>query len=123
MKQVIIVRNDLGLSTGKLVTQACHAAVLAYRDVDATGTEEKVVVHTDGPTLMKRRQRAKDDGVPYQLVQDARKEEREPRTITALAVGPAADDAVDPLTDDLPLVDDNPNSRAPTPRRSDTRPE
>lgn len=110
MKQVIVVRNDLGISTGKLVTQACHAAVLGYRDTEARGDEKKVVVHTDGATLMERRDRAKHNEVPHQLVQDAGKTEVGPGTVTALAVGPAPEDQVDSITGDLPLVNENPNT-------------
>jgi PTH2 family peptidyl-tRNA hydrolase len=123
VKQVIVVRDDLGIDTGKLVTQACHAAVLAYRDVEAAGTEEKEVVHADGPTLMKRRQRAKDAGVHHQLVQDAGKADLEPRTIAALAVGPAADDDVDAVVGDLPRLEENPNAADAAAGGSDTRPE
>ena len=111
MKQVIVVRNDLGISTGKLVTQACHAAVLGYRDVKARGDEKKVVVHTDGGTLMERRDRAKDNDIPHQIVQDAGKTEVDPGTVTALAVGPAPQEQVDSITGDLPLVNENPNMK------------
>ena len=92
---------------------------MAYRGIDAIGAEKKVVVHTDGATLMKRRDRANNKGVRCQLVQDAGRTEVGPGTVTALAVGPAEDSEVDSITGDLPLVKENPNSIGNTGRSSE----
>ena len=34
MKQVIIVRSDLGMGRGKIAAQACHASIGSYKKTD-----------------------------------------------------------------------------------------
>jgi PTH2 family peptidyl-tRNA hydrolase len=115
VKQAIVVRNDLNISTGKLVAQACHASVLGYNYEEqygenlATGRETKVVLHADFETVEELAEQAKVKGLPAQKVRDAGRTEIEKGTLTALAVGPAPEDEVDSITGDLRLVDKNPN--------------
>ncbi|MCU4753450.1 aminoacyl-tRNA hydrolase [Halobacteria archaeon AArc-curdl1] len=109
MKQAIIVRNDLDISVGKLVAQACHASVLGYKREEkhganqAQGNEMKVVVHAGGDTLHELADKARTKGIPSQMVRDAGRTEVERGTVTALAIGPADESEVDSLTGHLPL--------------------
>jgi len=31
LKQVIVLRTDVGMSTGKMIAQACHASLKSYK--------------------------------------------------------------------------------------------
>lgn len=112
MKQVIVLRSDIGMSTGKMVAQACHAAVGASRNASGDAVAEwessgakKVAVEIDGEeALLQRYRRAKGEGLPTYMVKDAGHTELEPGTITALGIGPGKDGAVDKVTKDLALI-------------------
>jgi PTH2 family peptidyl-tRNA hydrolase len=111
MKQAIVARSDLGMSPGKLAAQVAHAALSAYEQADAQarrewkqGGQKKVVVKApDERTLFERKEEAEAAGLPTSVINDAGHTQLEPGTVTALAVGPAGDDAVDAVTGDLAL--------------------
>jgi PTH2 family peptidyl-tRNA hydrolase len=111
MKQVIVARADLGMGEGKLAAQVAHAALSAYEKADADTVSEwkrgggkKVVLKAaDERTLFELKETAERSGLPAAIVRDAGHTQLDPGTVTALAVGPAGDDAVDALTGDLPL--------------------
>lgn len=112
MKQVIVLRTDLGMSTGKLIVQACHASLGAYNNADEparnrweAGGATKIGVEVDGEAaLMDLFKRAQRDGVPAYLVKDAGETEVDPGTVTALGIGPAETGKIDKLTKDLDLI-------------------
>lgn len=112
MKQVIVLRTDLGMSTGKLVAQACHASLGAYKNARSAARNEweasgqtKVAVEVDGEDeLMDLFKRARAEDVPGYIVKDAGRTELEPGTVTALGLGPAPDETVDKVTKDLSLL-------------------
>lgn len=112
MKQVIVVRTDAGMSTGKMVAQGAHAAVGAVRNASSDVTEEwlssgatKVVVKAKGEDDLQDLQRwASREGVPSYLVTDAGRTDVAPGTVTALGLGPAEDAVLDKRTKDLPLM-------------------
>jgi PTH2 family peptidyl-tRNA hydrolase len=111
MKQVIVARADLGMGRGKLAAQVAHASLSAYEDADDRtrtewkgGGQKKVVVKADGErALFELADAAEREGLPHAVVRDAGHTQLEPGTVTALAVGPGPDDAVDRVTGDLPL--------------------
>jgi PTH2 family peptidyl-tRNA hydrolase len=111
MKQAIVARADLGMGEGKLAAQVAHASLQAYEDAAGPVQREwkgegqkKVVLKTDGESrLFELADRAEREGLPHAVVRDAGHTQLEPGTVTALAVGPAADDAVDRVTGELPL--------------------
>jgi len=111
MKQAIVARADLGMGEGKLAAQVAHASLQAYEDADGPTRREwkgqgqkKVVLRADGEAaLFELADRAERDGLPHAVVRDAGHTQLEPGTVTALAVGPAPERAVDPVTGDLPL--------------------
>ena len=111
MKQAIVARADLGMGEGKLAAQVAHASLQAYGEADGKTQHEwkgsggkKIVLQADGKAdLFELADRAERDGLPHAVVCDAGHTQLEPGTVTALAVGPAPDDGVDAVTDDLQL--------------------
>lgn len=111
MKQVIVARSDIGMGQGKLAAQVAHASLKAYEHASEQakrewkqGGQKKVVVKGSSEReLHELQEAAKAQGLPTGLVRDAGHTQLEPGTVTALAVGPAGDDAVDRITGDLPL--------------------
>src|SRR6267378_3648364 len=95
IKQVIVIRMDISMSTGKLVAQGAHASLMSYFEAerkDKTITnkwlqegEKKIVLKVDGEADLKKLHEAfKFTGVPSALVGDAGFTELPPGTITAL---------------------------------------
>jgi PTH2 family peptidyl-tRNA hydrolase len=111
-KQVIVVRDDLKLSVGKLCVQCCHASLGAYRETDIRirkqwGLEggKKVVLHVrDKQELLKLELRARRHKLPTFLVRDAGLTEVPPGTVTALGIGPEDEEKIDKITFGLPLL-------------------
>lgn len=114
-KQVVVVRADLDLSPGKLAVQVAHAAVDAALAAESEApdwfrawreeTHKKVcVLADDEDALLDLEVRAEGDGIPNAIVRDAGRTEIASGTITALGLGPAPDDRLDPLTGDLTLL-------------------
>ncbi len=110
-KQVIVLRKDLKLPAGKAAAQASHASVQATlkagkiaRSLWSAQGMMKIVVRVDSEKeLIKLFQQAKNDGLPCSLITDAGKTVIAPGTKTAVAIGPATEDKVDELTQDLKL--------------------
>lgn len=111
-KQMIIVRNDLGMSAGKKCAQSCHACLGSYRKTDKkikqewkNQGEKKVVVEINSKKeLLDLFEDAKKEKIPCYLVQDAGLTELEPGTITALGIGPEKENKIDKLTINLKLL-------------------
>jgi PTH2 family peptidyl-tRNA hydrolase len=111
MKQAIVARADLGMGEGKLAAQVAHASLMAFEDADRQARSEwrgqgqkKVVLRASGESeLFRLADRAETEGLPHAIVRDAGHTQLEPGTVSALAVGPAADDLVDAVTGDLSL--------------------
>jgi len=111
MKQAIVARTDLGMGQGKLAAQVAHASLQAYESAGASaqsewkgGGQKKVVLKGSGESeLQELAETARREGLPYALVRDAGHTQLEPGTLTALAVGPGAENVVDKVTGDLSL--------------------
>ncbi|MBD3312654.1 peptidyl-tRNA hydrolase [archaeon] len=112
MKQVIVIRQDLSMSTGKLAAQACHASLGAYKKTDkkakkewGAGGAKKVVLGCSGLKELKDLElAAKKMKVPSSLVTDAGHTELPPGTITALGIGPGDEKVIDKITGELKLI-------------------
>ncbi|MDZ7730021.1 MAG: peptidyl-tRNA hydrolase Pth2 [Natrialbaceae archaeon] len=112
MKQAIVARTDLGMGTGKLAAQVAHAALKAAEQAPKTVSREwkqagqkKVVLGAEGErTLFELAEIADREGLPNAVIRDAGHTQLEPGTVTALAVGPGADSAVDRVTGELSLL-------------------
>ncbi|MFB6189763.1 MAG: peptidyl-tRNA hydrolase Pth2 [Halapricum sp.] len=111
MKQAIVARADLGMGQGKLAAQVAHASLMAYQEASAGARKEwkgsgqkKIVLKVNGESeLFALAEKAKTEGIPHAVVRDAGHTQLDPGTVTALAVGPAADDRVDTVTGHLSL--------------------
>ena len=114
-KMCIVVRLDLGMSTGKLIAQACHAAVGAselgkkenhkawrrWRDEGA----KKVALEAESlEEIEELAEKANELDIVNILIQDAGHTEVPPGTVTALGLGPDRTDLLDKVTGSLPLI-------------------
>ena len=113
-KQCIVLRTDLGMSTGKLISQACHAAIesselakklkhkawRAWRDEGA----KKVVLQADSfEDLKKLADKAEGLDIVNVLIQDRGLTEVPPGTLTTLGLGPDNSEKMDKVTGPLKL--------------------
>ena len=112
---VLVARNDLQLSKGKLAAQCSHAAaecILAARriiprelDRYMSNGARKVVCKVDDLVQLKKTHTlAKKSGLVCTLVKDAGHTEIPPGTVTVLGIGPAPRAVVDVITGDLKLL-------------------
>ena len=112
MKQVIVVRSDLEMSTGKMIAQACHASVAAVLSVPADTLElwtrdgqTKIVLQARSLSeLIDLKQKCGALPLIHALISDAGYTELAPGTVTALAIGPAEDKLIDKITGSVPLL-------------------
>ncbi|MDY6770979.1 MAG: peptidyl-tRNA hydrolase Pth2 [Candidatus Nanohaloarchaea archaeon] len=111
-KQSIVLRQDLGLSEGKKISQACHACLGAFQkagnDVinswQDSGAKKVALKADDEETLRRLFEQAKRKDLPAYLVTDAGRTELEPGTVTCLGVGPADENDIDAVTGELELI-------------------
>ncbi len=111
-KQVIVVREDLRLSRGKLAVQVAHAAIIGYERADKRVVEawkmqgqKKIVLKVpDLRRLMEIKEKAERLGLPTGVVVDAGLTEIPPGTVTAVVIGPDDAKKIDRVTGNLPLL-------------------
>lgn len=118
-KQVIVIRKDLGMRKGKFVSQGAHASLNAFfvadRSLDPviqlattdwlSGDYRKITLGvTSLDELQAIARQASDAGLPVALIRDNGLTEFKEPTYTALAIGPAPGDRIDPITAHLKLL-------------------
>lgn len=123
-KQIIVLRKDLNMRKGKMVAQGAHASMAAILPVGPhaegaitlladnrihqwlNGAFTKVVVGVDGEEmLLALHRQAQLAGLPCALIQDSgRTEFHGVPTHTAVAIGPATEEELRPITGDLKLL-------------------
>jgi PTH2 family peptidyl-tRNA hydrolase len=114
-KLVIVVRDDLKMSGGKLAAQVAHAAVSCALEAKAKraawfsawyaeGQRKVVLKAKDVEELRALGDRAARAGLPKALITDAGLTELPPNTTTCLGIGPAPEEQIDPITGNLPLA-------------------
>ncbi len=115
LKQVIVVRKDLGLPKGKLCVQVAHAAVTAYIEARKKnpewankwlleGQKKIVVVVKDLDELLRIYEEASKSDIPVALIRDAGLTTVPPGTITCVGIGPAPACIIDRITGKLKLL-------------------
>ena len=114
-KMVIIVRNDLGMSVGKIAAQVGHAVLGVYKVAQMENPQAvdqwemlawpKIVLQVESEAKMDElRQQAENAGLWNFQVQDAGRTEVEPGTKTVLAIGPDLNSKIDVITGKLKLL-------------------
>ncbi len=111
-KQVILVRDDLKLTKGKMAAQVSHASVEAllksHKDDVAAWREhgmKKVVLKVkDLKEIQEYKRKAEDAGLVVALITDAGHTQLPPRTVTCLGIGPAEEEKIDTITGNLKLI-------------------
>ena len=115
VKQIIVVRKDLRIGTGKLISQACHACLSASekaRNLDLRtwkkwlneGGKKIIVKVTSLEELLDLERQAKRLMLPNSLIIDRGLTQLPPDTPTSLGIGPADDEIVDKVTGKLKLL-------------------
>ena len=115
LKQVLIVRKDLKMGTGKIAAQVAHASILAYEKCRIKNSswlktwyksgQPKVVLKVDSlEKLEEIRENAEIRNLPVVMVHDAGLTQLEPGTATCLGIGPAPSNMIDLVTGGLKLL-------------------
>lgn len=114
-KQVILIRTDLKMGTGKKCAQSCHASVTAANLVRRNNKsiwkkwlntgQKKVILRVDTlDTLNEILKELEKNKISYFLVKDAGLTQLSPGTITALGIGPIMSKEIDKITGNLKLL-------------------
>ncbi len=112
LKQVILVRDDLKLSKGKMSAQVAHASVEAVLKSDQKmvqkwrnqGMKKSILKVKDLKELHAFKEKAEDAGLTTALITDAGRTHLEPGTTTCVAIGPDEEDDIDAVTGSLSLI-------------------
>ena len=111
-KQIILVRNDLKLSKGKLAAQVGHSCVEAVLKSNKNIVskwrilgQKKIVLKVDcEKDLFYYKNLCEDTGIVCALIKDAGHTELKPGTITCLGIGPDYEEKIDKVTKDLKML-------------------
>lgn len=115
LKQVIVVRRDLRMGSGKTAVQVAHASVIGAQNVRSRNREwfdawfeegqAKIAVKVRSlDELIGIKRRAAELGLPVAQVNDSGLTQLPPGTTTCIAIGPAPADLIDRVTKDLKLL-------------------
>ncbi|WP_287588422.1 peptidyl-tRNA hydrolase Pth2 [Candidatus Borrarchaeum sp.] len=114
-KMVMVIRTDLKMSKGKMIVQACHAAVesseVAKRENREiwkkwkNGSSKKVALRVESlEELLELYNNTLQLKVSCALIKDAGLTELPPGTTTALGIGPDKSEIIDKITGQLQLI-------------------
>jgi PTH2 family peptidyl-tRNA hydrolase len=114
-KLVVVVRDDIKMSVGKLAAQVAHAAVTCALDAKSRkpkwfsewmkeGQRKVVLRAEDMDQLRALNDKAMRAGLPHAMIIDAGLTELAPNTTTCLGIGPAPENDLDPITGSLQLA-------------------
>lgn len=114
-KQCIVLRTDLDMSVGKLVSQACHAAVGAselakkqnyriWRRWQDEGGKKVILQVNSLDELQEIVEEAEELDIVNVVINDRGLTEVTPGTVTAAGLGPEISERIDKVTGDLRLL-------------------
>jgi len=114
-KQVILVRTDLKMSTGKKCAQSCHASVAAsdlvrvknkavWKNWKNSGQKKVVLKIKTMEHLREIAKKLDTEKLSYFIINDAGLTQLAPGTTTAMGIGPVLSKEVDKITGDLQLL-------------------
>ncbi|MFQ5940688.1 MAG: peptidyl-tRNA hydrolase Pth2 [Nitrososphaerales archaeon] len=114
-KQVIVIRRDLKMGTGKTAVQAAHASTLGVVRVRSerrrwfdewynTGQAKIAVKVKNLDELREVKKHAEILDLPVVQVDDSGLTQLPPGTTTCIAIGPAPTELIDKVTQDLKLL-------------------
>jgi peptidyl-tRNA hydrolase, PTH2 family len=118
-KMVILVRQDLAMSPGKIAAQCCHATLGNYRALlhqhnrtlrgdlqqwQAQGEPTIILQVPSANQLTALCRQANAQRIPVYKVHDAGKTQVESGTLTCATLGPADDESIDKITGSLKLL-------------------
>ena len=114
-KQVILIRTDLKMGTGKKCAQSCHASVSAsdlirvqnknaWKIWKNTGQKKVVIKVKDMEELIEIIKKLESNKILYFVVKDAGLTQLTPGTTTAIGIGPVESSRIDKITGDLKLL-------------------
>ncbi len=111
-KMVFVVNCSLKMTTGKIVSQCCHAclevcgkAPSKSKKIWESQGQPKIVLKCDGEdVLFGLEQLAIKNKIPYYVVYDAGLTQVKKDSVTVCALGPATCHAIDILTKNLKLL-------------------
>lgn len=115
IKQVILIRTDLGMGAGKKCAQACHASVSCsdlvrvknkrvWKNWKNMGQKKVVLKIQSLEDLQIVIAKLEKDHLPFYLIKDAGLTQLDPGTVTALGIGPAESSEIDKITGNLKLL-------------------
>lgn len=113
-KQVIVVRKDLNMGTGKTAAQVAHASLEAYEKTTKKNPENisrwkeqgqaKIVLKVNSKKELLELFEKVKNVLPTSLIKDAGRTQIEAGEPTAIGIGPAAESDVNKFTKDLKLL-------------------
>ena len=114
-KMVIVTRDDLKLSPGKLAAQVAHAAVACVLETKKLNSKwfnkwqnegaKKAVVKVDTvDDFYPLKEKAEELKMVAEIITDAGHTEIPSGTKTVLGIGPAPNNIIDQVTGELPLL-------------------
>jgi PTH2 family peptidyl-tRNA hydrolase len=114
-KQIILIRTDLKMGTGKKCVQSCHASVSAsdlvriqnknaWKNWKNSGQKKVVLKVSSLEQLKEMINLLESNNFPYFVVKDAGLTQLEPGTTTAIGIGPVLSKDIDKITGVLKLL-------------------
>jgi PTH2 family peptidyl-tRNA hydrolase len=114
-KQVILIRTDLKMGTGKKCVQSCHASVLAsdlvrvqkketWKAWKNSGQKKVVLKVINMEQLIEMIKELESKNLLYFIVKDAGLTQLSPGTTTAIGIGPVLSEEIDKITGNLKLL-------------------
>ena len=111
MKQAIIVRTDLDMGKGKLVSQGAHASIASFLNASlekrnnwiSSGMKKIVLKVNSEKELIDIFKLAKKEKLTCEIITDAGLTQIE-SSKTAVGIGPDADEKIDRITGKLKLL-------------------